>query len=177
MAFLRQDDLFPDVQNPASRQFINERCQLRTEGGYRVVLVSGMPLAQYAVGDRMSEAHAMVSLIEQGWADQNDVARVFGYSVRTARRYQRRFEEGGLAALGQPGGYPRGRGRLAASRRAMVQRLKARGQSQRQIAERLGVSVRAVRKTCDAWGGSPPRLPNPSCLWNPRRARPPPPPP
>jgi len=32
-------------------------------------------LAQYAVGDRMAEAHAMVSLVEQGWADQNDVAR------------------------------------------------------------------------------------------------------
>ena len=32
----------------------------------------------------MSEAHAMVSLVEQGWADQNDVARAFGYSARTA---------------------------------------------------------------------------------------------
>jgi transposase len=57
------------------------------------------------VGDRLSEAKAMVSLIEPGGADQNDVARLFGYSVRTVRRYQRRFEEGGLAACGQPEGY------------------------------------------------------------------------
>ena len=50
----------------------------------------------------MAEAHAMVSLVEQGWADQNDVARAFGCSARTLRRDQRRYEEGGLAALGQP---------------------------------------------------------------------------
>ncbi len=64
----------------------------------------------------MAEAHAMMSLVEQGWADQNDVARVFGYAARTLRRQQRRFEEGGLAALGRHGGYPLGRPRLATSR-------------------------------------------------------------
>jgi hypothetical protein len=29
-----------------------------------------MPIAQYAVGDRMAETHAMVLLVEQGWADE-----------------------------------------------------------------------------------------------------------
>ncbi len=106
-----------------------------------------MPIAQYSVGDRMSEAYAMVNLIDQGWADQNDVARAFGYSARTARRYQRRFDEGGLAALGQPGGYPRGRARMTSIRRRWVQQLKARGHSHHEIARRLGVSVRAIRRT------------------------------
>ena len=64
-------------------------------------LFLGSCLAHYALADRMAEAHAMVSLVEQGWADQNDVARAFGYSARTVRRDQRRYEEGGLAALGQ----------------------------------------------------------------------------
>jgi transposase len=155
MDSIRQDDLFPNVQNPPSLQLINERCQIRTQDGYRIVSVAGMPWAQYALGDRMSEAHAMVTLIDQGWADQNDVARAFGYSVRTARRYQRRFEEGGLPALGQPGGYPRGRGRLAASRRELVQQLKAHGHSHHEIARRLGVSVRAVRKTLRRLGWKP----------------------
>ena len=40
----------------------------------------------------------MVNLVEQGWADRNDVARVFGCSSRTVRRCQRRFEDG------RPGG-------------------------------------------------------------------------
>ena len=155
MDSIRQDDLFPEVRNPASLQLINDRCQIRSQDGHRVVLVAGMPWAQYRVGDRMSEAHAMVSLIDQGWADQNEVARAFGYSVRTARRYQRRFEEGGLAALGQPGGYPRGRVRLPASRRRFVQQLKAQGHSHYEIARRLGVSVRAVRKTLRRLGWKP----------------------
>ena len=120
---------------------------MRTQDGRRVVLVSGMTLAQYALGDRMSEAHAMVSLIDQGWADQNDVARAFGCSVRTARRYQQRFEDGGLAALGRSDGYPRGRVRLATSRRRWVHQLKTQGHSHCEIARRIGVSVRAVRKT------------------------------
>ena len=38
----------------------------------------------------------MVSLVDQGWADQNEVAETFGYSVRTLRRDQRRFEPGAV---------------------------------------------------------------------------------
>jgi transposase len=127
-------------------QVINDRCLFRTQDGHRVVIVSGIILAQYAVGDRMAEAHAMVSLVEQGWADQNDVARAFGYAARTVRRQQRRFEDGGLAALGQGNGYPRGRARLATSRLQWVQELRSQGHSNREIARRMGVSPKAIRK-------------------------------
>jgi transposase len=146
MATIRNDDLFPEAQNPEGTRVINERCVLRTQDGHCVVLVSGIPLTAYAVTDRMAEAHAMVSLVDQGWADQNDVARAFGCSVRTVRRHQQRFEEGGLAALGQDRGYPQGRARLPVSRRRMVHQLKAEGHSQREIARRMGVSEKAVRK-------------------------------
>src|SRR6266704_1188155 len=88
----------------------------------------------------------MISLVEQGWADQNDLARVFGYAARTLRRQQRRFDEGGLAALGRKGGYPRGRARLAAGRIQRVQQLRAAGKSYREIARLLGVSAKAIRK-------------------------------
>jgi transposase len=149
------DDLFPDTRNPDHLRFINDRCVLQTQAGHRVVFVSGIPLAQYAVGDRMSEAHAMVSLIDQGWADQNDVARAFGYSARTARRYQRHFEEAGLPGLGQAVGYPRGRPRKNPSRQHLVEHWKANGCSHYEIARRLGVSVRAVRKTLRRLGWKP----------------------
>jgi hypothetical protein len=99
MANTLSNDLFPEVRNPEGSRVVNRRCLVLTRDTHRVVLVSGMPMAQYALGDRMSEAHAMVSLVELGWADQNDVARAFGYSARTLRRYQQRFEVGGLAAL------------------------------------------------------------------------------
>ena len=121
MANTSSDDLFPEVRNPEGTCFINGRCRVLTRDNRRVVLVSGIPIAQYAPDDRMSEAQAMVSLIELGWADQNDVANTFGYSARTLRRYQQRFAEGGLAALGRPSGYPPGLARLAAARRKRIQ--------------------------------------------------------
>jgi transposase len=146
MAFVQGEDLFPDARNPEHTRVINDRCLLKTQDGHRVVLVSGMVLAQYALADRMAEAHAVVGLVEQGWADQREVARAFDCSARTVRRHQRRFEEGGLAALSRVDGYPRGRARLAVSRRRWVQQLKAQGHSQREIARRLGVTENAVRK-------------------------------
>src|SRR5215207_4185856 len=112
----RQSALFPRPKPQDAAVQINDRCVIRTQDRHRVVVVSGVALAQYTVGDRMAEAHAMVSLVEQGWADQNDVARAFGCSERTVRRHQRRFESGGLPALGRPSGYPKGRKRLERSR-------------------------------------------------------------
>jgi transposase len=106
-----------------------------------------MPIAQYALEDRMSAAHAMVNLVELGWADQNDVAKAFGYSTRTLRRYEERFAEGGLAALGRPHGCPPGLVRQDASRRNRIEHLKSQGCSHHEIARRLGISVPAVRKT------------------------------
>ena len=68
-----QPDLFPDAGAPKGTTVVNDRCLVRTQDGHRVVIVAGVVLAQYAVGDQMAEAYAMVSLVDQGWADQNDV--------------------------------------------------------------------------------------------------------
>jgi len=149
------DDLFPDTRNTDGTSVLNDRCVVRTCDGYRAVTVAGISLFHYAVTDRMSEAHAMVSLIDQGWADQNDVARVFGCSVRTVRRNQRRFEEEGLRALGHGRGFPRGRSRLGSTRRRVLQELKGQGHSNCEIARRLGISEKAVRKTLHRLGWKP----------------------
>ena len=158
MPALQEEDLFPDARNPESLRVINERCLLRSQDGHCVVLVSGINRAQYASSDRMAEAHAMVSLVEQGWANQIEVARAFACCARTVRRHQQRFEEGGLAALGHTNGYPPGRVRLAAARERLVQRLKAQGVGQREIARRIGVSEKAIRKLLQrlGWKATPP---------------------
>jgi prepilin-type processing-associated H-X9-DG protein len=140
-----QREMF-DTLGGSDAVVINARCQLRTEEGHRVVLVAGVPIAHFAVDDRMAEAHAMVSLVDQGWAEQAEVARAFDCSTRTVRRCQRRFEAGGLAALGRQPGYPRGRHRLRSSRLDRVRQLKAEGKSNRRIAGALGVTEKAVRK-------------------------------
>jgi hypothetical protein len=103
----------PGLTAPEDVVAINARCLVRTGEGHRVVLVAGVPIAQFAVTDRMAEAHAMVSLVEQGWAQQGEVARAFDVAARTLRRHQRRFEDGGLPALGRSAGYPKGATRVS----------------------------------------------------------------
>ena len=138
--------VLPDGRNPECTCAINDRCLVRTQDGHRVVIASGVVLAQYALGDHMAESYAMVNLVDQGLANQCDVARAFGCSTRTVRRHQRRFEGGGLAALDRSPGYPRGRARVAGSRRQLVQDLNLQGHSHREIARRIGVSEKAIRK-------------------------------
>jgi transposase len=150
-----EHDLFPKPSGDEHVVVVNDRCLIRTQDSHRVVIVSGIVLAQYAVADRIAEAHAMVSVVEQGWADQSDVARAFARSPRTLRRYQRRVETGGLAALGRPSGYPAGRPRVKSARLRLVARLKGDGLSNRTIAQRLGVSEKAVRKLLRRSGWSP----------------------
>jgi biotin operon repressor len=139
-----QAELFAIPSGQEGAQVINDRCMLRTKDGRRMVIVAGIVLAHYGVDDRIAEAHARVSLVEQGWADQNDVARVFDCSARTVRRDQRRFDDGGIGALGHAAGYPAGRSRVTLTQ--SVERLKSEGHSNCEIARRLGISETAVRK-------------------------------
>ena len=135
--------------------FINERCRVQTSDGFRVVSVCGLPIAHYAVGDRMAEAHAMVHLVEQGFALQTEVARAFGATDRTVRRYQERFESGGLPALGRPAGYPKGRRRTKRAHERKLAAWCSEGLSNRAIARRLGVTEKAVRKRRRRLGFTP----------------------
>ena len=66
-----QGELIPESGVPAGTTVINDRSLLRTAPDFRIALVSGIVLLQYATDDRMAEAYAMVSLVEQGWADQS----------------------------------------------------------------------------------------------------------
>jgi len=125
---------------------INGRATLRVEGEQRVVVVAGLPVHHYGVGDAVAEAYAMVFLVDSGFAQQHEVARAFGCSVHTVRRHQRRYAEGGMAALAPRSGWRLGRRRVASKRLRVVERLKAEGVGNREIARRLGVSEKAIRK-------------------------------
>ena len=84
--------------------FVSDRVSYRTEGTARVISVHGVVFAHYDTSDRVAEAYAMVTLVESGYADQNDVARCFGCSTRSLRRYQARYAAAGLTALLRPPG-------------------------------------------------------------------------
>src|ERR1700680_1271378 len=125
---------------------INARCSLRVEADQRVIVVAGLPVHHYRAEDAVAEAYAMVFLVESGFAQQTDVARAFGRSVRTVRRYQGRYAQGGMAALGREQGWRRGRRRISGKRLRSIEVLKSQGMSNREIAHRLGVSEKAIRK-------------------------------
>src|SRR5712671_1751052 len=125
---------------------INARCSLRIEAGQRVIVVAGLPVHHYRAADAVAEAYAMVFLVESGFAQQTEVARAFARSVRSVRRHQRRYAQGGMAALGREEGWRRGRRRVSGKRLRSIETLKSQGMSNRVIAHRLGVSEKAIRK-------------------------------
>ena len=131
---------------PSDTVVINARCMLRREEEQRVVVVGGLPVYHYCVADAVAEAYAMVMLVESGFAQQTEVARAFGKSERSIRRYQERYGQAGMAGLGRPGGWRRGRRRLSGKRLRLIERLKGTGLSNRAIAQRLGVHENAIRK-------------------------------
>jgi transposase len=125
---------------------INARCSLRIEADQRVIVVAGLPVHHYRAEDAVAEAYAMVFLVASGFAQQRDVARAFARSVRTVRRYQARYAQGGMTALGREEGWRRGRRRISEKRLRTIEMLKSQGLSNRAIAHRLGVSEKAIRK-------------------------------
>ncbi len=136
----------PPLLSSPETVIINSRCRLAQEGDQRVVVVAGLPVHHYSGDDRVAEAYAMVFLVDSGFAQQNEVARAFGVSTRTVRRHQQRYGEGGMAALATRSGWRPGRRRIAVRRLQWIQRLKADGLSNCEIARRLGVTEKAIRK-------------------------------
>lgn len=131
---------------PSNSVVINARCTLRAEEDQRVIVVGGLPVFHFCAADAVAEAYAMVMLVESGFAQQTEVARAFGKSDRTIRRYQERYEQIGMVGLGRPEGWRRGRRRISGKRLRLSERLRSQGLSNRAIAQRLGVSEMAIRK-------------------------------
>jgi hypothetical protein len=160
----QQEEFESFAAAPGSTVYVSEQVSFRTEGTQRVICVHGVVFAHYKVGDRAAETYAMITLCESGYASQTGIARSFGYSARSMRRYQERFEAGGIAALaraaGRPVGAPIGN-RKERGRDRTILHLKTTGMSNRAIAGRLGVSEMAIRKRLRRLGWKP--IPQ-SCL-------------
>ena len=103
-----QEELFTRPTAISGTVFVNDRVCVQTEEDQRVISVHGVVFSHYSIKDRTAETYAMVLLFESGYADQNDIARCFGYSARSLRRYQERLKVGGLSVLARPEGRPSG---------------------------------------------------------------------
>ena len=99
----------------------------------------------------------MITLWESEYASQIEIARSFGYSERSLRRYQERFESGGISGLIRGPGRPSGGSKNAKERGRdqTILHLKAKGASNRTIAGKLGLSEKAIRKRLRRLGWRP----------------------
>lgn len=158
----QQKELLPCPAPPSGTVYVNERVCFRTEGTQRVISVYGVVFAHYGVEDRAAEAYAMLTLWESEYATQTQIAEAFGYSTRSLRRYQERFEAEGMRALvrkpGRPAGRPAG-GAKQRGRDQTILHLKTKGASNRAIAGKLGLSEKAIRKRLRRLGWQPPSEP------------------
>src|SRR5260370_26367307 len=137
-----EDELFPHPTEISSTVVVNDRVCIQTEEDQRVIYVHGVVFSHYSIKDRTAEAYAMVLLFESGYADQNDIARCFGYSARSLRRYQERLRAGGLGALARPRGRPSGSPsghKKTQKRDQTILRLETKGMSNGWIAGRMGL--------------------------------------
>lgn len=164
-----QEKLFANPSPVSDMVFVNDRVCFQTEGNQRVILLQGMIFAHYSLEDRFAQAYALVLLFESGYAHQNDLARCFGYSTRTLRRFQERFQAQGLNALARAPGRPAVNSVPPPSlttRDQSILRLKAQGMSNRWIGGRLGLDEKTIRKILHRRGWKPappltlPLLPN-----------------
>src|SRR6266571_8193610 len=102
-----QQKEFLSLPPPSSHTvFVSDRVSFRTEEAQRVISVHGVVFAHYDIGDRAAEAYAMITLFESEYASQIEIARSFGYSARSLRRYQERLHAGGISALVRGPGRP-----------------------------------------------------------------------
>jgi transposase len=152
------DELLSYPPPPSGTVCVNDRVSFRTEGTQPVISVHGVVFAHYSVEDQAAEAYAMISLWESEYATQSQIARAFGYSARSLRRYQQRFEAEGIRALVRKSGRPVGRHSGSAKERGRDQtilHLKTKGASNRAIAGKLGLSEKAIRKRLRRLGWQP----------------------
>jgi DNA-binding NarL/FixJ family response regulator len=159
----QQQQFEPFVAPAGSTVYVSDRVSVRTEGTQRVISVHGVVFAHYDLADRVAEAYAMIMLCESGYATQLQVARSFGYSARSLRRDQERFEAGGVSSLARAGGRPAGTripSRKERGRDQSILHLKKQGWSNRGIAGRLGVSEKAIRKRLHRLGWQPTAQPS-----------------
>jgi len=87
------------VPTPAEVTRINEECWISDVDGMRTVLIRGIPVHRYELGDSIAERYAAVALVDEAWAEQQEVAAALGRGVSTVRRWQRRHDQAGVCGL------------------------------------------------------------------------------
>jgi transposase len=133
------------------RTYINASLWFVDQDGYRVVFRWHEPLYRVALTDTVHVRQVAVSLRQSELATQAEIAKAFGHSEVTQRRWERRYEEHGLDGLRAKShpGRPR---QLSKGQEAFVRKWFEAGESNLEMARRLGVGETTIRRTLDRLG-------------------------
>ena len=127
------------------RTLINASLWMVDEDGHRVIFLRHEPIYRIALGDEVHLRVVAVNLRLSKLASQEEIAKAFGHSVATQRRWETRYQEqniNGLQRKHNPGRPPT----LDATQVALVRRWFAQGVSNKEIARRVAMDESSIRK-------------------------------
>jgi transposase len=144
----------PELIEPLSddRIPINTRCFLRLTDDCVVVFVRGLPIFSYDANDLAAKRIVMVQLAELKVASKADIARAFAVKRLTVFRQMEKYQAGGIQALVPKKRGPKGPRVTGGRRDKVILSRKKSGESNYQIAERLGVSEFSIRQALKRMG-------------------------
>jgi transposase len=149
-----------DPHSNRTRTSINPTLWFDDCDGYRVVLCRHEVLYRVALSDAIFLAFIAVSLRQSALATQIEIAKAFGHSVATQRRWETRYSQQGVDGLRPKS--PTGRhAKLGRGQRTFVQQWFQQGVSNLEMARRLGVSEATIRRVLRQSGLRRQTLPEP----------------
>ena len=154
------------LEEPASdgRTFLNASVWFVDADSYRVIFHWHEPIYRVALTDEVHLRLVAVALRQSRLATQEEICHAFGHGVSTQARWERQYGKHGIDGLVSKKRTGRGR-ELDKSQEGFVRRWFQAGQSNRQMAERLGVDEATIRRTLKRLGltrnpaATGPRLP------------------
>src|SRR3954452_1675495 len=162
-----------------TRTFINPILWFDDCDGYRVVFCRHEILYRVALDDPLHLALVAVTLRQSELAPQVEIAKAFGHSVATQRRWETRYSQHG--SDGFKANTPTGRpAKLDRGQQVFVERWFGLGVSNHEMARRLAVSEATIRRALHRAGLRRPTRPAaelPLAAPPPAPAEPPNPPP
>jgi transposase len=124
---------------------INASLWIVDHDGHRVVFLRHEPIYRIALGDEVHLRMVAVNLRLSKLASQYEIAKVFGHSVATQRRWESCYQEQNIEGLKRkrsPGRPPM----LDTTQVALVRRWFAQGVSNHEIARRVAMDESGIRK-------------------------------
>lgn len=136
-------------------EWLSQRCCLQQDGEVRVVVIGGVPLMHFEIGDRVHARLAAALIAESRAARVNAVQKAFALDDATLWRARQRLRAGGVAALIPAKRGPRGPWKVGPAVERRIVALRRQGTSAQGIAARLGVSRFSVRRVLERAGEGP----------------------